>query len=177
MYFWLKYDLGQKYYAPKVRSDQSSSSWSWQYSSCHWNTCSNHPAMRDFYIDICTIYMLVLYVVKLTDTSTTVSKVAFIILSPSAIEASHPGLMRQSELFAIITQPIALMSVAACQASGISLNMSTHPGLNIWSWDDRYCLTKFRVCKQLKPWWGVPLQWCPMAIQVLLSVHAYTNAL
>ena len=47
-----------------------------------------------------------------------VSKVAFIILSPSAIEASHPGLMRQSELFAIITQPIALMSVAACQASG-----------------------------------------------------------
>ena len=46
------------------------------------------------------------------------SKVAFIILSPSAIEASHPWLMRQFELFAIITQPIALMSVAACQVSG-----------------------------------------------------------
>ena len=46
------------------------------------------------------------------------SKVAFIILSPSAMEASYPGLMRQFELFAIITQPIALMSVAACQASG-----------------------------------------------------------
>ena len=47
-----------------------------------------------------------------------VSKVAFIILSPSAIEASHSWLMRQFELYAIITQPIALMSVAACQASG-----------------------------------------------------------
>ena len=46
------------------------------------------------------------------------SKVAFIILSPSAIEASYHGLMRQFELYAIITQPIALMSVAACQASG-----------------------------------------------------------
>ena len=44
--------------------------------------------------------------------------VAFIILSPSAIEASHPRLMRQFELFAIITQPIALMSIAACQVSG-----------------------------------------------------------
>ena len=43
------------------------------------------------------------------------SKVAFIILSSSTIEASHPGLMRQFELFAIITQPIA---IAACQASG-----------------------------------------------------------
>ena len=32
-----------------------------------------------------------------------VSKVAFIILSPSTIEASHPGLMRQFELYAIIT--------------------------------------------------------------------------
>ena len=31
-----------------------------------------------------------------------VRKVAFIILSPSAIEASHPRLMIQSELFAII---------------------------------------------------------------------------
>ena len=46
------------------------------------------------------------------------SKVAFIILSPSTIEASHPGLMRQFELYTIITQHIALMSVAACQASG-----------------------------------------------------------
>ena len=42
----------------------------------------------------------------------------FRILSPSAIEASHPGLMRQFELYAIITQPIALMSIAACLASG-----------------------------------------------------------
>ena len=32
-----------------------------------------------------------------------VRKVAFIILSPSAIEASHLGVMRQFELFAIIT--------------------------------------------------------------------------
>ena len=46
------------------------------------------------------------------------SKVAFIILSLSAIEASHPWLMRQFELYAIITQPIALISVAACLASG-----------------------------------------------------------
>ena len=45
-------------------------------------------------------------------------KVVFIILSPSPIEASQTGLMRQFELFAIITQPIALMSVAACLASG-----------------------------------------------------------
>ena len=52
------------------------------------------------------------------DSDDTVSKVAFIILSPSAIEASHSWLMRQFELYAIITQPIALMSVAACQASG-----------------------------------------------------------
>ena len=44
-------------------------------------------------------------------------KVAFIILSPSAIEDYHPGLMRQFELYAIITQPIALISFAACQAS------------------------------------------------------------
>ena len=36
-------------------------------------------------------------------------KGAFIILSPSAIEACHTGLMRQFELFAIITQPIAFM--------------------------------------------------------------------
>ena len=39
-------------------------------------------------------------------------------LLPSKIEDSHPGLMRQFELFAIITQPIARMSVAACLASG-----------------------------------------------------------
>ena len=38
-------------------------------------------------------------------------------LSPSAIEASHPGLMKQFELYAIISQPIALMSVAVCQVS------------------------------------------------------------
>ena len=47
-----------------------------------------------------------------------VSKDAFIIRSPSAIEASHPWLMRQFELDAIITQPIALMFIAACLASG-----------------------------------------------------------
>ena len=47
-----------------------------------------------------------------------VSKVTFIILSPSTIEASHSWLMRHFELYAIITQPIALVSVAACQASG-----------------------------------------------------------
>ena len=45
-----------------------------------------------------------------------VSKVK--LLSPSAIEASHPELMRHFELYAIITQPIALMSIAACQANG-----------------------------------------------------------
>ena len=50
---------------------------------------------------------LALYIVKLR-----------FILSPSAIEASHSWLMRQFELYAIITQPIALMFVAACQASG-----------------------------------------------------------
>ena len=49
--------------------------------------------------------------------SAKLSIVAFIILSP-AIEASHPWLMRQFELYAIITQPIALISVAACLASG-----------------------------------------------------------
>ena len=46
------------------------------------------------------------------------SKVAFIILSPSTIGASHPGTMRQFELYAMITLPITLMSVATCQASG-----------------------------------------------------------
>ena len=45
------------------------------------------------------------------------TKVAFIILLPSAIEASHPGLIRQFELFAIITQPVALMSVRCCMPS------------------------------------------------------------
>ena len=48
-----------------------------------------------------------------------VSKVAFIILSPSAIEASHSWLMRQSELYAIITQPIALMSVGRTSMPGL----------------------------------------------------------
>ena len=50
------------------------------------------------------------------------SKVAF--MSPFAIEDSHTGLMRQFEVFAIITQPIALMSVAACLAS-VSLCLFT----------------------------------------------------
>ena len=27
IYFWFKYDLGQKYYAPQVRPDQGSNSW------------------------------------------------------------------------------------------------------------------------------------------------------
>ena len=35
-----------------------------------------------------------------------------------AIEASHTRLMRQFEVFAIITPPIALMSAAACLARG-----------------------------------------------------------
>ena len=47
------------------------------------------------------------------------SKVAFIILSPAAIDTRHStGLKKQFELFTIITQPIALMPVAACLASG-----------------------------------------------------------
>ena len=45
------------------------------------------------------------------------SKVVFIILSPSAIEASNTGLMSQFELSVIITQPIALMSISACLVS------------------------------------------------------------
>ena len=46
------------------------------------------------------------------------SNVTCIILSPSAIEASHSWLIRQFEVFAIIIQPIAVMSVAACLATG-----------------------------------------------------------
>ena len=46
------------------------------------------------------------------------SKVAFITPSSCTIEASHPGLMRQFELYAINTQSIAQISVAACLASG-----------------------------------------------------------
>ena len=46
------------------------------------------------------------------------NEVVFIILSLSAIEARHPWLMREFELYAIITHPLALKSVAACQASG-----------------------------------------------------------
>ena len=46
------------------------------------------------------------------------SKVASIILPPSAIESIHSGLIRQFELYAIITQPIALMSVTACLVNG-----------------------------------------------------------
>ena len=34
------------------------------------------------------------------------------------MEANHTGCMKQLELFAIITQHIALMSVAACLTSG-----------------------------------------------------------
>ena len=44
------------------------------------------------------------------------SKVAFIILSPSAIEASHSGLMRQIEQFAIIT-PTYSTRVCCCMPS------------------------------------------------------------
>ena len=46
----------------------------------------------------------------------------------SAIEASHPGLMRQFELYVIITQPIACVSVAACQASGRLCLFTQSPG-------------------------------------------------
>ena len=52
---------------------------------------------------------------------TTVSKVNLCLLyCHLPTEASHTGLMRQFELYAINTggQPLALMSVAACQASG-----------------------------------------------------------
>ena len=51
-YFWFKYDLGQKYYAPKVRPDwgfKLMTSRSWQYTSYHWHTCSNHSTISDFY--------------------------------------------------------------------------------------------------------------------------------
>ena len=52
--FGIKYDLGQKYYAPGLRTPSSTllgfelmTSRSWQYISCHWDTCSNHSAISD----------------------------------------------------------------------------------------------------------------------------------
>ena len=46
---------------------------------------------------------------------------AFIILSPSAVETSHNGIMRQVES---LPQPTAVMSVAACQSICVC---SLHP--------------------------------------------------
>ena len=47
-----------------------------------------------------------------------IGRFAFIIPSPSTNEASHSRHMRQFELYTIITQRIALISIAACLASG-----------------------------------------------------------
>ena len=50
-YFWIKYDLGQKYYyaPPTPRPGfELMNSRLWQYSSCHWDACSNHLAISDF---------------------------------------------------------------------------------------------------------------------------------
>ena len=41
-----------------------------------------------------------------------------IILLPSIVEASHPGLIRQFESMQSVPQPIALMSIATCLESG-----------------------------------------------------------
>ena len=68
---------------------------------------ARHLFLLDAYVSIRVILSKVAY-----------TQYTIIILSPSTIEASHTGLMGQFELFAIITQPIALMSVAACLASG-----------------------------------------------------------
>ena len=59
-----------------------------------------------------------IYYVSVLLLSVTASKVAFIILSPSAIETSHvhPGVMRQFELFAIIT-PTYSTHVLYCMPS------------------------------------------------------------
>ena len=57
----------------------------------------------------------------------------FIILSPSSIEARNTWLIRQFELYAIITQPIAFMSVAACLASGRLCLFTLSPGKPVQS--------------------------------------------
>ena len=48
--FWIKYDLGQRYYATQVRSEpgfELMTSRSWQFISCHWDACSNHLAISE----------------------------------------------------------------------------------------------------------------------------------
>ena len=48
--FWIKYNLGQKYYAPQVPPDRGSNSWPPDHGSnisCHWDACSNHLAISD----------------------------------------------------------------------------------------------------------------------------------
>ena len=48
--FWFKYDLGQKYHAPRPGFELITSR-SWQYISCHWDACSNHLVISDFWPD------------------------------------------------------------------------------------------------------------------------------
>ena len=83
-------------------------------------------AENEFYIRLCdTPLSFQLAYSRWTEYDDNKSKVAFITLSPSAIEVSHNGLMRQFEMFTIITQPIALIFVAACLVSGrvVSVNL------------------------------------------------------
>ena len=49
LYFLFKYDLGQKYYAPRsIRPRfELMTSRSWQYIACHWDACFNHLAISD----------------------------------------------------------------------------------------------------------------------------------
>ena len=48
-YFWLKYHLGQKYWANQVRPDRGSNSWPLDHDSTlrHWDACSNHLTISD----------------------------------------------------------------------------------------------------------------------------------
>ena len=58
LYFWFKYDLGQRYQAPQVRPDQGSNSWPSDHDrhiSCHWDACPNHSAISDSYRDTYTV--------------------------------------------------------------------------------------------------------------------------
>ena len=58
---------------------------------------------KKYGIELQRIAICVLYTTVCTVNYSKVTKIAFIVLSPSAIEASHPGLIRQFEWFAIIT--------------------------------------------------------------------------
>ena len=54
LYFWFKYDFGQRYMCycnPSLTrlGFELITSKSWQYSSYHWNDCSNHSAISDFH--------------------------------------------------------------------------------------------------------------------------------